>query len=224
MSKNEVTFHRIGIPTIPSLFDKPETSSEDNWIWVTGYKGTDKDMKCMNDYQFEIGKTYDMPEGADISTCRFGFHLCLNLDDVFTYYTIGNGNRFFEVRALVREKDVMAHNKNKTDYIVWGNTNDKLAAKSIEMVRELTTDEILEHMPEVDKWSEKLKMMAIEESFIKAQKEYHTGMLTRMGYARPLAEYIANHTDGSGYTLAVALDSQPNISMDTKINAIFSHV
>ena len=206
------------IPTV--IIEKPE----ENWIWVTGYKGTDKDMKCKNDYQFEIGKVFEMPEDADIHTCYSGFHLCLDLDDVFGYYSIGNGNRFFEVRALVREKDVRNYSKNKTNYIVWGTTQDKLAAKSIELVRELTTDEILERMPEVDKWSEELKLMAIEESFIKAQREYRIGVLTCMGYARPLAEYIINHADGSGYTLAVALDSQPDISMDTKINAIFSHV
>ena len=59
---------------------------------------------------------------------------------------------------------------------------------------------------------------------VKAQNEYHAGVLTAMGYARPLAEYICNHTDGSGYSLAVALDSQPGINMDTKIAAIFSHI
>ena len=50
-----------------------QPTGEEEWIWVTGYKGTDKDMKC-RDYQYELGKQHDMPEGTDITMCYSGFH------------------------------------------------------------------------------------------------------------------------------------------------------
>lgn len=55
---------------------------EEEWVWVTGYKGTDRDMKCKNDCQFEIGKKFDMPEGEDAVLCDSGFHFCPKLKDV----------------------------------------------------------------------------------------------------------------------------------------------
>lgn len=79
--------------------DKSKGTEE--WVWVTGYKGTDKDMKC-RDYQYEMNKQHDMPEGSEIDICRSGFHFCDKPEDVFRYYRAERGNRFFEVKALVR--------------------------------------------------------------------------------------------------------------------------
>lgn len=47
--------------TIPEPEPAPEMP-EEKWIWVDGYKGTDKDMKCRG-YQYEFGKQFDIPEG-----------------------------------------------------------------------------------------------------------------------------------------------------------------
>ena len=69
---------------------KPVTPAEE-WVWVTGYKGTDRDMKCRN-YQYEMGKLHQMPEDEVIVDCASGFHLCLNMNDVAKYYEIGNGH------------------------------------------------------------------------------------------------------------------------------------
>lgn len=41
---------------------------------MTGYKGTDKDMRCQG-FQFELGRWYEMPEG-DLVLCSRGFHFC----------------------------------------------------------------------------------------------------------------------------------------------------
>ena len=75
-------------------FNKKENKEEKEWIWVEGYKGTDKDMKC-RDFQFEIGKEYSVLKDEEPVMCEKGFHLCLKLSDVFTYYDICNNNRFF---------------------------------------------------------------------------------------------------------------------------------
>ena len=199
---------------------KPYDMPEEKWVWVTGYKGTDKDMRCMNDFQYEIGKTYDMPDGAEIQACSSGFHMCLKLEDVFDYQRIEKGNRFFEVRALVRESDRDNYGKNW----VWAPGGNKLAAKSIEIVRELSVDEILAHIPEAAEWPDEIKELALEKNVDAAKTEGKVYNLVNMGYSIELAKYICNDTHKSGYELAVALDTQPGISMDTKIVAIFSQV
>lgn len=195
---------------------KKTPSLEEKWVWVTGYKGTDKDMKCMNDFQYEIGKTYDMPEDSSVKACQSGFHMCLELEHVFKYKDIGHGNRFFEVRALVRESDLTKYGKR--EYFV---ASDKLAAKSIELLRELGADEILAHIPVAAGWSDEIKTIAIEKGIDEARTEAKVRELITMGYSPELARYICSQ---AGYALAVALDTQPGISMDTKIMAIFSHV
>ena len=47
------------------------------------YKGFDKDLKC-RDFQYEIGKTYEMEEEPIL--CERGFHFCKKLIDVSSYY------------------------------------------------------------------------------------------------------------------------------------------
>ena len=232
MSKGKITYHKVPlvaddiIESVDGIkIEETKNEETEKWIWVTGYKGMDKDMKCKNDFQYEVGKRYDMPAGEEITACHSGFHMCLDLFDVFRFFYIGSNNRFFEVRALVRESDVKNYNNSAGSY--YGHFTSmfpKLAAKSIEIIRELTVDEILAPYSETSEWTDDIKKMAIEKTYKVAEDYYHVEALTRIGYARPLAEYICNHCDGSGYTLAKALDSQPGLSMDTKINAIFSHI
>ena len=52
--------------------DSP-VETKDEWIWVEGYKGTDKNM-CCRDYQYEIGKQFDMSDDEEIKECSSGFH------------------------------------------------------------------------------------------------------------------------------------------------------
>ena len=47
------------------------------------YKGFNADMKCQG-FQYKEGETYEF-EGEP-KLCKCGFHACLNLADVFTYY------------------------------------------------------------------------------------------------------------------------------------------
>lgn len=204
-----------------TIKEEPKEETPEEWVWVTGYKGTDKDMKCKNDFQYEIGKTYDMPEDKPVITCESGFHMCLNLTDVYDYVAIGKGNRFFEVRALVRKSDKDKYT-NDVACGIWVIKNNKLAAKSIEFIRELTADEILAHIYESKDWSYDVKQTAILDEVGAAQDTHHTNVLVKLGYAEPLAKYIVK--DDDDYYLAVALDAQPGISMDTKITAIFSHI
>ena len=67
---------------------------------IKSYKGFDKDLKC-RDFQYEVGKEYELPEGANVRVCNNGFHACESPLEVLDYYPMfdgdGNENRFCEV-------------------------------------------------------------------------------------------------------------------------------
>nr|WP_156736292.1 hypothetical protein [Mycobacterium sp. E3298] len=119
---------------------------DDEWIWVEGYKGMDENMIC-RDFQFEIGKTYTY-EGA-VRLCYSGFHFCLNLDNVFDYYGLDFKNRYFKVRGLVKKTDAdkaaSAQKYHKYGYRL-NNDDSKLSSKQIEIIEELTYDDLKERI------------------------------------------------------------------------------
>ena len=206
--------------------EKKEEKVEEKWIWVDGYKGTNKDMTC-NGYQYELGKRFDMPEDKEIVECSSGFHLCLNLSHVFGYYRIGNDNRFFKVRALVREDDVAKYidrdAKPSFDgtfrYIPYSRTRrekDKLVAKSIEFISECTVDEIFSAFDseEIKDWTDDDKTAALSLGVNTVAKLVEVRVLETLGYSKPFATLIVNE---NMYTLAYAAGSQTDLSMDMKV-------
>ena len=183
---------------------------KEEWIWVEGYKGTDKDMKC-RDFQYTLGAQYDMPE-EDVKECESGFHLCLKLDDVFQYYNIRSSNRFFKVKALVRQSDVDKYGIIEHDcYQVY--RRDKLVAKSIIFISELTQDEILKGT-EIEPLEQKYKDLAIERSLKEAINLYHQNTLIEDGYSEAFANYVINN---NMFDKAHAVGSMPDVSMDMKV-------
>ncbi len=63
--------------------------------YITGYKATDKDMKCQG-FQYELGKWYKI-EG-EIELCKKGFHFCIHPSGPWSYYN-DVGTRVFKVEA-----------------------------------------------------------------------------------------------------------------------------
>ena len=190
--------------------DEEKNERPEEWIWVDGYKGTDENMKCRG-YQFTLGSKYDMPEDAEIRNCHSGFHLCKELKDVFRYYEIGKGHRFFKVSALVRKSD--SEKYGKTTFF---ERQDKLASKSILFTRELTPDEVFAHTEHAD-WSEEEKKEAMRTSIDAVKSARKVKTLVDLGYSEPFAKYVINQ---GYYDAAVAVSSQTDLSMDMKIVAI----
>lgn len=193
-----------------STADDTDKGTEE-WVWVTGYKGADKNMRC-RDYQFELGRRFDMPEGEKIVICSSGFHLCNDLKNVFNYYKIGNGNRFFEVRALVRRY-------NKNGYYTFEHRDDKMAAKSIEFVRELTADEVFASsgLAEGMGWTTEQKELAMKTSPDAVKRSIKTQKLVELGYSEAFATFVC---EKSRYDLACTMATMPNVSMDVKVLTI----
>ena len=184
--------------------NEPEIKETEEWVWIEGYKGMDKDMRC-RDFQYEIGKRYDMPEDAVIEVCEFGFHFCRYLRQVYRFYDIGSGNRFFKVRGLVRAGDCR--------YL-----SDKFAAKSIEIIEEVSRDDILLDYG-ANKWDEKYKDMLFEIGYKATVRTMGIDTLTSYGYSLPFASYLM---DAGKYNVAKAVGSQSDLSMDMKVLMIMN--
>ena len=207
-----------------------KTIEEEEWIWVKGFKGTDKDMRCQDDYQYELGKQFDLDANVEPVVCSKGFHFCKKLENVFKYYKIGDGNRFFEVEALVKKSALESKNKSNVCarldqwskmYMSFTNYDDKYAAKSIRFVRELTVDEVFEAVSnkEVREWADEQKKRAMETSIDTVRREIRAFDLCAAGYSPAFAKYIS--IDEGRYKTAMAMASLPDVSMDVKVMAIF---
>ena len=134
-----------------------ETEPEEKWIWVEGYKGVDENMQGYGGFQYELGIEYTV-EG-EVQECRNGLHFSLRLEDVFNYRDRLN-NRFFKVKACVREQDFKKYGARPRDYYNPYSFStraqiDKLAAQKIVLTEEITeTEEMLKWIrreyPEID--------------------------------------------------------------------------
>lgn len=216
--------------TQEDVMDAIKTIEEEEYVWVKGFKGTDKDMRCKGDYQYELGKQFDLDADVEPVTCSKGFHFCKDLESVFRYYKIGDGNRFFEVEALVKKNALESKNKSNVcagldqwakTYMSFANYDDKYAAKSIRFIRELTVDEVFETVTDSDvrEWAEEQKKRAMETSIRAVKAEIREFDLCAAGYSPAFSKYIAGDTDR--YKTAIAMASLPDVSMDVKVMAIF---
>lgn len=196
-----------------------KTIEEEEYIWVKGFKGTEKDMSCKG-YQYELGKQFDLDEDLEPSVCHNGFHFCKELSSVFGYYSIGNGNRYFEVEALVKKSDLDPNQRKNYSY-GFDISKDKYAAKSIRFIRELTPDEVFDAFGASDacKWDEAQKKRAMATNIQAVRAELRVDKLIEAGYSPAFAQYVAQDSDR--YETALAVASLPDVSMDVKVMAIF---
>lgn len=175
-----------------------EIKAEAEWIWVEGYKGTDVDMQCRG-LKYEVGNTIKFH--GDVEMCNSGFHLCKDLKDVFNYYSLGNKNRFFKVKALVKKLDYDNYSSN-CFYMVdcygrrLGNNNDKLVAKEIEFIEELK-------FKDLEKYILNLCPLVINEQ--------DWNLYNKIGESEYIKKYFIEQMVQYGYsnTFALVLFSEP---------------
>jgi len=87
-----------------------------------GYKAFNNDLTC-RDFQYEVGKTYEMDDKPEC--CCEGFHFCKDLKECFYYYKFGS--RVCEVESL--------GNIDTED-------DKKFCTNKIKIIRELSFEEI----------------------------------------------------------------------------------
>ena len=80
---------------------------EEEWVWVEGFKGMDKDMQCRG-FQYEVGKTYVYD--GEVKVANSGFHFCGNLAGTLSCYPLDLNNRYFKIRGMVKSIDCDAPN------------------------------------------------------------------------------------------------------------------
>lgn len=179
-------------------------TTEEEWIWVDGFKGTDKDMKCQG-FQYEIGKHY-IYDGR-VEECICGYHLCKSLSNVFYYYTLnGKKNRFFKVRALVKKQE----NDNYGMCYMYLDTNikigEKLVAKEIIFQEEVSLSELLENINirGIDNIEDMQRYIQYGNGFI---NEKMKRKLADVGYSKLFSQLIVDRYIDY-YDKAIALKEQ----------------
>ena len=209
----------------PAAAPTPEPEPPEEWIWVEGYKGTKKDMKAEHgDYQYAMNTTYY--HTGQVEECKSGFHLCLNVKDVLSYYKLENGHRFFRVQALVRKKDYEAYGitverpyNGYYSTIMMPYTPDKLVAKEIRFVEEIPPETILpvfyEKNPNLKPIPQEFEHLIWENSYIKASYTWKTTELIRKGFSPAFAEFIG--CDNELLRRALAIADETDVSMDVKV-------
>lgn len=81
--------------TVEELEEKAVVKDTNEYVWIEGYKGTDKDMRGFNGFQYELGVEVSLPENVEPEVCKKGFHFCTELEDVFYYCPISKIHRLF---------------------------------------------------------------------------------------------------------------------------------
>lgn len=193
---------------------------EEEWIWVEGYKGVSEDMKGRNNFEYILHKRYSMPK-EEVDCCTSGYHFSLTLRDVFNYYDVCEGNRFFKVQALVKKSDHALYGKiacrpEDTGFV------DKLAAASIVLTEEVGVDEIIEEFYKYRRGStvklpKEYNQKIIDLGYSQAYVAYCSENLVNVGYSPAFSYWLARH---GNVEKALALAAEPELSMDVKVLAL----
>ena len=92
------------------------------------YKAMNKDLTC-RDFQYEIGKTYELPKDVELKLCENGFHFCDILNACFNYYNKDN--------SIICEVEPLGE-------VIHDEYDNKLVTDKIKIVRQLSDEEVEE--------------------------------------------------------------------------------
>lgn len=198
---------------------KREPIAEETWVWIEGYKATDKDMKCRG-YQFELGKMFT--HEGELIGCKSGFHFCPELGDCFRYYQIGNGNRYFKVRALIniyQTYEMQALFGPLTTRFMAD--SDKRVAKQIEFLEEVSRDDLIKCLfaGSYQTMSEKFKENIIQHGYQVALHKEAIDKVKETNIYSPEIITIIDKFDKLELAYALAKE---NITQDTRLMILFN--
>lgn len=199
-------------------------SPEDEYVWVDGCKGMDKDMKCHDGFQYQISGHYEMND--DPVLCNNGFHFCLNLNDVFEYYTPFNGSRFFKVRALVKKKDLDQYGC----FVMYSSSKcmlmNKIVSKEIDILEEISNEEVLEVVKEKYPYLSTIYDLQGFSSYDEFLISKIKSILSENGFTQSFIDlYVEDKSQGfdKSYILKrVLMVTSENISHDMAVHILMS--
>ena len=209
----------------PAAAPTPEPEPPEEWVWVEGYKGTKKDMKAEHEnYQYAMNTTYY--HTGQVEECKSGFHLCLNIKDVLSYYNLCDGHRFFRVQALVRKKDYEAYGITvHRPYQGFGSTfmvpytPNKLVAKEIRFIEEIPPEVVLpvfyEQYSDHERIPQEFEDLIWENNYRTAWHTWKTTELIRKGFSSAFVKYIGRTDELIDRALAIV--DETDVSMDVKV-------
>ena len=121
---------------------------------VIAYKGMNSDMTC-RDFQYELGKSYKTDK---VKLNKYGFHACLNPQDMFIFYSQCRNSRYFKV--------LLSGEITKCD-----NLDTKVAATEITILEEIT-DNFNEAINNTEWWKNDnvLDLLYFSDGFAKVQR------------------------------------------------------
>lgn len=155
---------------IPVFVPEPQSKensneNEDEWILVEGYKAVNPNMSTRyGNMIYEVGKEYSIEDESKIELCHYGYHFCLKPEFIRNYYSYG---RLFKVVAEVKKseydkiKETGYYNKfssvssNPYYYNSYPEVIkiDKLVARKIKFIEEITDIEIIKQTWNIKKIS-----------------------------------------------------------------------
>ena len=216
---------------------------EEEWIWVEGYKAVYHDMSAKHgDMKYEIGETYTLD--GKVELCRSGYHFCLKPEHVNGYYSHG---RLFKVRGEVRKSDYDKFGPDGTYNTMNGGTwtpagyrmggyitVDKLAARSIVLVEEVTDLDILKTVfafppfcDTLEDWEEYVPI-ALKGNVYEWVMLKFVNKMKGLGYSESIANILFNDMRDYKrtkdlYDFAVGLDEM-DISNDMKLYMVINRI
>ncbi|MCD8211083.1 MAG: hypothetical protein LUC37_06025 [Prevotella sp.] len=148
---------------------------------MKAYKGFD-DNFCCRGFQYEVGKTYRIPDDEIIGICKNGFHACTSPIDVLNYYSPYRDtlSRFAEVEI---EGDI-CFSQGK---------DSKICGREITILRELTLKELIDIQIHPEKGTNR----TVEKDRIIYNKEQQFVAITNEEIFKDYKIYVASSADTS---------------------------
>ena len=95
---------------------------------MKAYKAFNQDLTCRG-FQYEEGKTYELPEGEEARLCERGFHACERPVDVLSFYNAG--------QSVIHEVEVDGVDPKR-------DINTKLSARKIHIGARLNVGQLVQ--------------------------------------------------------------------------------